>query len=125
MNISPEKDPEIRQLENGMEKMPKQSMGILRKFFASLVDLGKKIKGFILRRTGKVDLTKATTNKSSIKKGSPGISRDSISLKKEKFQSKAHSQKQSLKAVVSKAVEKANKANQNLDRTVSLDRTRS
>lgn len=125
MNISPEKDPEIRQLENGMEKMPKQSMGILRKLSTLLMNLGNKMKGFILKRTGKVDLTKSTTNKSSIKKGSPSVSRDSISLKKEKFQSRAHSQKQTLKAVVSKAVEKANKANQYLDRTVSLDRTRS
>lgn len=124
MNISPEKDPEIRQLENGMEKMPKQSMGMLRKLFTSLMDIGKKIKASIFSRTGKVDLSKSTINKSSIKKDSPGNSRNSISLKKEKFQSRAHSQKQSLKAVVSKAVEKANKANQHLDRTVSLERTR-
>lgn len=123
MNISPEKDPEIRQLENGMEKMPKQSMGMLRKLFSTLVNLGKKIKSFILKGNRSIDLTGA--NKSSITKDTRGASSDSISLKKEKFQSRAHKQKQSLQKVVSKAVEKANKANQNLDRTVSFDRTRS
>lgn len=132
MNVDPNKDPEIRWLEEGLEKSLGQTKNVLTQVFKVGKNISHRLsKGFSLQNKSKtLDVNKTVNKKNSIhntnKSRNISINHSkSHNHSRGRFQSKVHQQKQPLNKVVAKAVSKASKVNKDLTRVVSLDKVRS
>lgn len=122
MNISPEKDPEIKALENGFEKAPREAKNLLVGLLKTFKQLGHKIAS-IFEKNNKYNVNNKTNKNKVISQKM----NKKLASSHTKFNIKEQSKrkKNSLKKVVSKATKAANKINDGLSKTPSIDRVRS
>lgn len=122
MNISPEKDPEIRALENGFQKAPGEARNLLTSLVTTITSIGRRIASFFGKKH------KYNVNSKNVKNKVIGQKMDkNMARAHTKFNIKEQSKgkKPSLSKVVSRATKAANKINDGLSKTPSIDRIRS
>lgn len=124
MNIDPQKDAEIRHLENGMEKAPKKGMQITKKVLETAAEAVKAIVTMIATKgKGKGANVKAP----AMSKGGntkAGSSNAPVSPKKECAPSRGEAVKKPLKDLVSAATKTASKVNQEFIMPAVTEKTR-
>ena len=122
MNISPEKDPEIRALENGFQKAPGEARNLLTSLVTTITNIGRRIASFFGKKH------KYNVNSKNVKNKVIGQKMDKkMARAHTKFNIKEQSKgkKPSLSKVVSRATKAANEINDGLSKTPSIDRIRS